>query len=113
MSPDPQLTDDEHTGSDHELDLDDVTLRWNDNFRKSPLATSGCPPAAAHVEPSGRDTPASVDSIPLEWDHDYDLETERGGGSQDRDLDFLHGAAAISGQPQGMLGNKKKHPNTA
>uniref|UniRef100_A0AAR2ILP8 Spectrin repeat containing, nuclear envelope 1b n=1 Tax=Pygocentrus nattereri TaxID=42514 RepID=A0AAR2ILP8_PYGNA len=23
---------------------------------------------------SGRDTPASVDSIPLEWDHDYDLE---------------------------------------
>lgn len=24
-------------------------------------------------ERSGRDTPASVDSIPLEWDHDYDL----------------------------------------
>uniref|UniRef100_A0A3B3SXM0 KASH domain-containing protein n=1 Tax=Paramormyrops kingsleyae TaxID=1676925 RepID=A0A3B3SXM0_9TELE len=93
------FTDDEHTGSDHELDLDDVTLRWNDNFRKSPLATSGCSPTvvmASHAEPSGRDTPASVDSIPLEWDHDYDLETEREGGSQDRDLEFLHGAAAIS-----------------
>ena len=59
---------------------------------------------------SGRDTPASVDSIPLEWDHDYDL--SRGLESASRRLrgeeeeeeeegrgdDFLRSASVLSGQ---------------
>ncbi|KAL0164559.1 hypothetical protein M9458_040312, partial [Cirrhinus mrigala] len=40
--------------------------------------TSSRPPSAdtalVRTNDSGRETPASVDSIPLEWDHDYDLE---------------------------------------
>lgn len=59
-------------------------------------------------ERSGRDTPASVDSIPLEWDHDYDLsrdlETaisralhlEEEEGQEDKDF-YLRGAASIAG----------------
>lgn len=42
----------------------------------SPLPSSGRSASLAaqlRTERSGRDTPASVDSIPLEWDHDYDL----------------------------------------
>ncbi|XP_027762733.1 nesprin-1-like isoform X3 [Empidonax traillii] len=57
-------------------------------------------------ERSGRDTPASVDSIPLEWDHDYDLSrdletavsralhSEEDGG-QEKDF-YLRGAAGIA-----------------
>ncbi|XP_061651777.1 nesprin-1 isoform X12 [Phyllopteryx taeniolatus] len=75
--------------SDRELELDEPgdlsgdlsgpppwSERLGDGFL-SPLASSGrsaaSPAAQLRTERSGRDTPASVDSIPLEWDHDYDL----------------------------------------
>lgn len=77
------LTDDEHDFSDREMDGDEATdlsdLPWHTK------AAGGSPsplPSSNHSlslivpmrsERSGRDTPASVDSIPLEWDHDYDL----------------------------------------
>ncbi|XP_055362111.1 nesprin-1 isoform X16 [Betta splendens] len=71
------LADDELDGSDRELDMDDggdlSELQWADSSlpRASSRQASGATPARA--DRSGRDTPASVDSIPLEWDHDYDL----------------------------------------
>ncbi|XP_075718991.1 nesprin-1 isoform X3 [Rhinoderma darwinii] len=77
------LTDDEHDFSDREMDGDETAdlsdLPWHTK------TTGGSPsplPSSNHSlslivpmrsERSGRDTPASVDSIPLEWDHDYDL----------------------------------------
>lgn len=60
-------------------------------------------------ERSGRDTPASVDSIPLEWDHDYDLSrdlesavsgtlpSEDEEGQEDRDF-YLRGAPGLTGR---------------
>ncbi|MBN3320114.1 SYNE1 protein, partial [Atractosteus spatula] len=77
------LTDDEHDVSDRELDLEEAlelsSLPWSDRAGDSLLSPH---PSSGHsaslvpplrTERSGRDTPASVDSIPLEWDHDYDL----------------------------------------
>ncbi|XP_078504900.1 nesprin-1 isoform X2 [Lissotriton helveticus] len=77
------LTDDEHDFSDREGELDeprDISdVRWHN---KSPSNLLSPLPSTTHSlslpqplrsERSGRDTPASVDSIPLEWDHDYDL----------------------------------------
>ncbi|KPP67538.1 hypothetical protein Z043_113860, partial [Scleropages formosus] len=94
------VTDDEHDVSDRELDLsasDLNCLPWSkhtdDNCTESVVGH-------AQVEPSGRDTPASMDSIPLEWDHDYDLsrglEAEQGGGPEDDHEEFLHDTTALS-----------------
>ncbi|TRY83468.1 hypothetical protein DNTS_016212, partial [Danionella cerebrum] len=80
------LIDDEQSFSfsDREFDLDESadvsSFHWSERERMaegflSPLPSSSrstsCAPLRA--ERSGRDTPASVESIPLEWDHDYDL----------------------------------------
>uniref|UniRef100_A0AAY5EGI0 KASH domain-containing protein n=1 Tax=Electrophorus electricus TaxID=8005 RepID=A0AAY5EGI0_ELEEL len=75
------LADDEHdiSCSDRELDLDEVgdvsSLPWSERLGDGLLSSSRSASLAApqRAECSGRDTPASVDSIPLEWDHDYDL----------------------------------------
>lgn len=80
-----QLADDdtEASFSDRELELDEPgdlsSIPWNERLGDgflSPLPSSGRSASLAaqlRTERSGRDTPASVDSIPLEWDHDYDL----------------------------------------
>nr|XP_033792800.1 nesprin-1 isoform X1 [Geotrypetes seraphini] len=77
------LTDDEHDFSDREVDLDesaDLTdMQWRSKITGnilSPLPSSNHSLSLMQpmqTERSGRDTPASIDSIPLEWDHDYDL----------------------------------------
>ncbi|XP_041418661.1 nesprin-1 isoform X4 [Xenopus laevis] len=77
------LTDDEHDFSDREVDLDEIAdltdIPWH---TKTSAGTLSPLPSSNHSlslvvpmrsERSGRDTPASMDSIPLEWDHDYDL----------------------------------------
>ncbi|KAJ0008745.1 hypothetical protein NQD34_016160 [Periophthalmus magnuspinnatus] len=73
--------DTEVSFSDRELELDEPgdlsSVPWSERLGDgflSPLPSSGRSLAAQlRTERSGRDTPASVDSIPLEWDHDYDL----------------------------------------
>uniref|UniRef100_A0A672YL32 KASH domain-containing protein n=1 Tax=Sphaeramia orbicularis TaxID=375764 RepID=A0A672YL32_9TELE len=75
--------DTEVSFSDRELELDEPgdlsNVPWNERLGDgflSPLPSSGRSASLAaqlRTERSGRDTPASVDSIPLEWDHDYDL----------------------------------------
>lgn len=74
-----QLLADDHDISDRELDLDDggdlSSQPWTDSM-PSPVPSSSRSasiPVPPRAERSGQDTPASVDSIPLEWDHDYDL----------------------------------------
>lgn len=119
-----QLPDDEHDLSDRELQLDDSAalsdLHWHDTSADSALSPQ---PSSNHSlslaqplrsERSGRDTPASVDSIPLEWDHDYDLSRDlesavsRTLTSEDEegqeDKDFYHrGAVGLSGRKEFFL----------
>lgn len=100
--------------SDRELELDEPgdlsSLPWNERLGDgflSPLPSSGRSASLAaqfRTERSGRDTPASVDSIPLEWDHDYDLSRGLESASralreqQSEDGDFLQRpASALSG----------------
>lgn len=98
--------------SDHELGLTsspNVTIRtsWTKVRRRkeeeeeSPSVggVSAGRPAMCHLlvpplERSGRETPVSVDSIPLEWDHTVDV----GGSSspeEDEDVTFF---SALSGR---------------
>lgn len=113
-----QLPDEEHDLSDRELELDDSTalsdLRWQDPSADalSPQPSSNPSlslPQPLRSERSGRDTPASVDSIPLEWDHDYDLSrdlesavsrtlpSEDEEGREDKEF-YLRGAVGLSGR---------------
>lgn len=107
-----QLADDELDGSDRELDMEESTdlseLQWGD---PSPPQTSSRPASTTSnftcTDLAGRDTPASLDSIPLEWDHDYDLSRDLGdspGGRGQRERskepeeaedEYLRTAAAV------------------
>ncbi|XP_041710587.2 nesprin-1 isoform X1 [Coregonus clupeaformis] len=96
--------------SDREIELDEPgdlsSIPWSES-----LGDCQSSPLTAHLrtgaECSGRDTPASVDSIPLEWDHNYDL--SRGLESRALGLALEHGehgeersyqgsASALSGE---------------
>lgn len=81
-------------------------LQWGDSSlpRTSSRPASGTT-ALIRADRSGRDTPASVDSIPLEWDHDYDLSRgldspggrghgDRSRGQEEED-EYLRTAAAV------------------
>ncbi|XP_023011209.2 nesprin-1 isoform X7 [Maylandia zebra] len=106
------LADDELDGSDRELDMEDggdlSEMQWSDSSlpRTSARPASGTV-ALVRADRSGRDTPASVDSIPLEWDHDYDLSRglespsgrgngERSQGQEDEDEYMRTAATALS-----------------
>ncbi|XP_053238173.1 nesprin-1 isoform X2 [Podarcis raffonei] len=111
------LTDDEHDLSDREVDLDESgdlsDIHWHDKSADSVLSPhpssnlSLSLPQPLRSERSGRDTPASVDSIPLEWDHDYDLSrdletavsralhSEEVEGQEDKEF-YLRGAASLA-----------------
>lgn len=82
-------------------------LQWGDSSlpRASSRTASGTA-TLIRADRSGRDTPASVDSIPLEWDHDYDLSRDlestggRGLGSessreQEQEDEYLRTAATV------------------
>ncbi|KAM9666886.1 nesprin-1 isoform 13-T17 [Trichechus inunguis] len=112
------LPDDEQDLSDRELELDDSAalsdLHWHDTSADSVLSPQpSSNPSLSLAQPlrserSGRDTPASVDSIPLEWDHDYDLSrdlesavsrtlhSEDEESQEDKDF-YLRGAVGLSG----------------
>lgn len=102
---------------DESADLSDI--RWHDKSADSVLSPHPSSNLSLPLsqplrsERSGRDTPASVDSIPLEWDHDYDLSrdletavsralhSEEDGG-QEKDF-YLRGAAGIAGMVAGCV----------
>ncbi|XP_032341093.1 nesprin-1 isoform X13 [Camelus ferus] len=111
------LPDDEQDLSDRELELDESAalsdLHWRDTSADSVLSPQpSSNPSLSLAQPlrserSGRDTPASVDSIPLEWDHDYDLSrdlesavsrtlpSEDEEGQEEKDF-YLRGAVGLS-----------------
>ncbi|XP_045150652.1 nesprin-1 [Echinops telfairi] len=117
------LPDDEQDLSDRELEQDDSAalsdLYWRDPSAEGALSPQPASnPSLSLAQPlrserSGRDTPASVDSIPLEWDHDYDLSrdlesavartlhSEEEEGQEDKDF-YLRGAVGLSGGHSGL-----------
>lgn len=106
-----QLADDELDGSDRELDMEVGAelseLQWGN---PSPPQPSSRPASSTTTftctDLAGRDTPASLDSIPLEWDHDYDLSRgldspggrglrERSKEQEEEEDEYLRTAAAV------------------
>lgn len=117
------LPDDEHDLSDQELELAEAEALSDLHWRDTPADSVLSPPPSSNPslslaqplrsERSGRDTPASVDSIPLEWDHDYDLSrdlesavsrtlpSEDEEGQEEKDF-YLRGAVGLSGDPSAL-----------
>ncbi|XP_017663047.1 PREDICTED: nesprin-2 isoform X3 [Lepidothrix coronata] len=100
-SRDPGL-DDEKDNSENETDQEDSREIQNDPWHKKAIsegpssAQSLChlvPPTQGH-ERSGCETPVSVDSIPLEWDHTGDV----GGSSSHEDDEEATYYSALSGK---------------
>ncbi|XP_019750512.1 nesprin-1 isoform X11 [Hippocampus comes] len=90
------LADDELDGSDTEYGTDLSVLQWSDS---TPPRNSSRAATLIRAEHSGRETPASVDSIPLEWDHDYDLsrglESPGGRNQGQEEEEYLRTATAV------------------
>ncbi|RMB98642.1 hypothetical protein DUI87_24859 [Hirundo rustica rustica] len=100
-SRDPGL-DDEKDNSENETDQEDSREMQNDPWHKKaitegPSSTQSLchlmPPTQGH-ERSGCETPVSVDSIPLEWDHTGDV----GGSSSHEDDEEATYYSALSGK---------------
>uniref|UniRef100_A0A8C0UW16 Spectrin repeat containing nuclear envelope protein 2 n=1 Tax=Cyanistes caeruleus TaxID=156563 RepID=A0A8C0UW16_CYACU len=100
-SRDPGL-DDEKDNSENETDQEDSREIQNDPWHKKaitegPSSTQSLchlmPPTQGH-ERSGCETPVSVDSIPLEWDHTGDV----GGSSSHEDDEEATYYSALSGK---------------
>ncbi|XP_007638273.2 nesprin-2 isoform X3 [Cricetulus griseus] len=79
--------EDEKEASETETDIEDPREIQADSWRKRrEMEESSCPQSLCHLVPpgherSGCETPVSVDSIPLEWDHTGDV----GGSSSHED----------------------------
>lgn len=96
--------DDEKETSENETDPEDSREIQNDPWHKKAISEgpsstqSLChlmPPTQGH-ERSGCETPVSVDSIPLEWDHTGDV----GGSSSHEDEEEATYYSALSGENQ-------------
>lgn len=94
--------DDERDFSDRDPDMEDsleLTSVWERavNMEDAVMLVSAPPSACLLLPPSlelsGRETPVSVDSIPLEWDHTVDV----GGSSSPEEEDEAMYYSALSG----------------
>ncbi|KAB1277565.1 Nesprin-2 [Camelus dromedarius] len=93
--------EDEKEASENETDMEDPREIQDDSWRKrreseepsSPQSLCHLVPPAPGPERSGCETPVSVDSIPLEWDHTGDV----GGSSSHEDDEEGPFYSALSG----------------
>lgn len=94
--------EDEKEASENETDMEDPREIQTDSWRKrreseepsSPQSLCHLVPPAPGPERSGCETPVSVDSIPLEWDHTGDV----GGSSSHEDDEEGPYYSALSGK---------------
>uniref|UniRef100_A0A4W4FPQ2 KASH domain-containing protein n=1 Tax=Electrophorus electricus TaxID=8005 RepID=A0A4W4FPQ2_ELEEL len=90
------VLDEEYDFSDRDADVED-SLELETEWARG--GSSSTQRAECHgllpppLQPSGRDTPGSVDSIPLEWDHTVDV----GGSSSPEDEEEVTYYSALSG----------------
>lgn len=112
-----KVLEEERELSDHDTDLDDSPgltggTSWRGPRRRKkdeeeeevPAAVSAGQQAVCHLlapplERSGRETPVSVDSIPLEWDHTVDV----GGSSSHEDDEDATFFSTLSGNSRCSL----------
>lgn len=112
-----KVLEEERELSDHDTDLDDSPgltsgTSWRGARRRKkdeeeeevPPAVSAGQQAVCHLlapplERSGRETPVSVDSIPLEWDHTVDV----GGSSSHEDDEDAAFFSTLSGSSRCSL----------
>lgn len=98
---------------ERDTDLEDSMELSGDSWQEEGLAVVGrhtvCQVLAPPLEPSGRETPASVDSIPLEWDHTGDV----GGSSSPEDEDDVTFYSTLSGEPRGNAQSSRPRPRAA
>uniref|UniRef100_A0A8C3K9B5 Spectrin repeat containing nuclear envelope protein 2 n=1 Tax=Calidris pygmaea TaxID=425635 RepID=A0A8C3K9B5_9CHAR len=95
-------SDDEEETSESETDPEDSREIQNDPWHKKAISEGhSSPQSLCHLMPptqgherSGCETPISVDSIPLEWDHTGDV----GGSSSHEDEDEATYYSALSGK---------------
>uniref|UniRef100_A0ACB8G5Z7 Nesprin-2 n=1 Tax=Sphaerodactylus townsendi TaxID=933632 RepID=A0ACB8G5Z7_9SAUR len=103
--------DDEKEASENEADAEDSQGMQTDLWRKkatqevppSPQSLCHLMPPAVGQERSGCETPVSVDSIPLEWDHTGDV---GGSSSQDEEEEPYYSALSdveITENPEAYL----------
>ncbi|KAJ8290336.1 hypothetical protein GJAV_G00011560 [Gymnothorax javanicus] len=96
------MLDEDRDLSDRDTDLEDsgelAGGSWQEEKESasedSPSRRSVCHLLAPPLERSGRETPVSVDSIPLEWDHTVDV----GGSSSHEDDEEATFYSALSGK---------------
>lgn len=96
--------DDEKETSENETDPEDSREIQNDLWHKKAIGDGpSSPQSLCHLMPptqgherSGCETPVSVDSIPLEWDHTGDV----GGSSSHEDEEEATYYSALSGENQ-------------
>uniref|UniRef100_A0A8B9Q3V9 KASH domain-containing protein n=1 Tax=Apteryx owenii TaxID=8824 RepID=A0A8B9Q3V9_APTOW len=117
--------DDEKESSEIETDPEDSREIQNDPWHKKAISeVPSSPQSLCHLVPptqgherSGCETPVSVDSIPLEWDHTGDV----GGSSSHEDEEEGTYYSALSGEKQlkhrynqaEMVGNVLSGPETS
>lgn len=96
--------EDEKDISENEMESEDSREMQNSTWQASvnlevpqPSLCHLMPPAPGH-EMSGRETPVSVDSIPLEWDHTVDVGGSSSHEDEDEDGDGEY-YSALSGKP--------------
>lgn len=105
----PQVLEEERDLSDRDTDLEDSAelagSSWGEEDEEEKEEDesrvtgellgrqAGCRLLAPPLECSGRETPVSVDSIPLEWDHTVDV----GGSSSHEDEEDATYYSAMSG----------------
>lgn len=75
---------------EREQEEDEADMDTSDSLT---VQQTACHLIPATLEHSGRETPGSVDSIPLEWDHTVDV----GGSSSPEDDEELTYYSALSG----------------
>ena len=116
-----KVLEEERDLSDRDTDLDDPPdltggTSWRETRKKdkdAPAEAGGvtagrqamCHLLAPPLERSGRETPVSVDSIPLEWDHTVDV----GGSSSHEDDEDATFFSALSGKMAAYLQDSGVH----
>lgn len=107
-----KVLEEERDLSDRDTDLEDspdltngTSWRKEEEEEEAPAAggvsvgrQAMCHLLAPPLERSGRETPVSVDSIPLEWDHTVDV----GGSSSHEDDEDATFFSALSGNNSGV-----------
>ncbi|XP_061531484.1 nesprin-2-like [Phycodurus eques] len=88
-----EVLEEELSDQENPAEASGAVSSWSDSFKKDAAERqTSCQLLVPPLEHSGRETPVSVDSIPLEWDHTVDV----GGSSSHEDDEDTEDVAFFS-----------------